>query len=88
MFWGFGFFFKGELCCFSPSWKRGERVLWGEQVSAFLAWPPGKQGMAADKQLPRFLSGYEHPELAPAFLPEALEGVLTPTGQALHMSWN
>lgn len=44
--------------------------------------------MAADKQLPRFLSGYEHPEVAPAFLPEALEGVLTPTGQALHMSWN
>lgn len=33
------------------------------------------------------LSGYEHPQLAPAFLPEALEGVLTPQVTAMHTSW-
>lgn len=55
-------------------------MLWGGRTLLLLP-DPGKQGMAEVKQLPHF-SGHDHPELAPAFLPEALEGVFSPTGHS------
>lgn len=38
--------------------------------------------MAEDKELPHALTGHEYPEPAPAFLPEAMEGVLSHRGHS------
>lgn len=70
---------KGELFYFSPSSKRRCS---GESRTLLLLSGAGRQGMAEDKQLPHALSGHEHPELAPAFLPKALEGALSPAGHS------